>query len=268
MKFLRSILVKLHRPSTAPEVGPDFYDLLQQAHVHLTAQDVDQARPLLLKALQYRDHLAYQSALEYILMGLAGTWLLAERYDEGIAFFSDYITRFPTDSEGYHCRGENLWYAGRLQEAMRDYTQALELKPNSLLCLMGRGQVSAELGEHPNALHDLELALQKLDSEKISDSASALWYTQIEAFTRNGKGFALAGLGQISPAMEEFELSSRLVPDNAWVYYNRAQVHERLGNRKEAMNDYRKSLEKISPKLSPIKRTYAEARLAELSSSM
>lgn len=90
------------------------------------------------------------------------------------------------------------------------------------------------------------------------------WYAGIEAFVRNGRGYALAALGQSGQAMIEFEQSINLCPENAWVYHNRAQVHERAGNRSQAISDYEKALAKIGPALNPIRKKHVEERLKEL----
>jgi tetratricopeptide (TPR) repeat protein len=91
------------------------------------------------------------------------------------------------------------------------------------------------------------------------------WHEQIEAFVHNGRGFALAGLGESGPAMDEFELSIRLSPENAWVYHNRAQVHDRAGGREKACEDYQKALRMKNPALSPNRKAPAQARVRELS---
>ena len=92
----------------------------------------------------------------------------------------------------------------------------------------------AEFGENKKAVEDLTLALLTLKSVSMPDSSWYKWYEQIEAFVHNGRGFALAGLGETESAMEEFEVSIRLSPENAWVYHNRAQVYDRSGSQEKA----------------------------------
>jgi hypothetical protein len=48
--------------------------------------------------------------ISYALMSLGSTWLLTERYDDGISFFSEYISRYPEDSAAYCQRACALWY--------------------------------------------------------------------------------------------------------------------------------------------------------------
>jgi tetratricopeptide (TPR) repeat protein len=75
----------------------------------------------------------------------------------------DTSTRYSEDSEAYSGRAEALWYTGRLQDAIRDYSRALELKPNNIMSLSGRGQVLGEAGEHGRAIEDLDLAVRALE---------------------------------------------------------------------------------------------------------
>ena len=61
------------------------------------------------------------------------------------------------------------------------------------------------------------------------------------------------------------EVSIKLSPENAWVYHNRGQVYERIGNRENASADYQTSLTKKNPALSPNRKAHAQARLRKLS---
>jgi tetratricopeptide (TPR) repeat protein len=265
MKFLRWVGARLSPQRKKAETLNNVYQLLQEAHAHMRLQEYDKARAPLLQAIGSRHSINESETISYILMSLSATWLLAEQYEDGIAFFSEYLSRYPDDSSAYCGRAEALWYTGRLQEAIRDYSRALELKPNDILSLSGRGQVLAEVGDHGKAVDDLNLALLALKTVSKPDSSWEKWYEQIEAFLHNGRGFALAGLGEIGPAMDEFEVSIRLSPENAWVYHNRAQVYDRDGSREKASEDYQKALTKRNTALTPNRKAHAQARLRELS---
>jgi len=114
-------------------------------------EEYGKARAPLLEAIGFRDSVNEPETISYILMSLGSMWALTEKYEDAIAFFSDYLTRHPEDSAAYCGRAEALWYAGRLQEAIRDYSRALELKPSDIPSLSGRGQVLAEVGENGRA---------------------------------------------------------------------------------------------------------------------
>ncbi len=265
MKFLRWIWARLSLQRRKAESLNKVYQLLQEAHAHMRLEEYDKARAPLLQVIGSRSSINEPETIGYVLMALASTWLLTEQYEDGIAFFSEYLSRYPQDSAAYCGRAEALWYTGRLQEAIRAYSRALELKPSDILSLSGRGQVLAEVGENRRAVEDLNLALLALKTISKPDSSWYKWYEQIEAFVHNGRAFALAGLGENEPAMTEFEVSIKLSPENAWVYHNRAQVHDLAGSREKAREDYQKALTKKNPALSPNRKAHAQARLGELS---
>jgi tetratricopeptide (TPR) repeat protein len=249
---------KIESPRSVPE-------LLQAAHALLLLQKYDEARIPLLKAIQFRDGINEPEIINYILTSLTATWIFTEHYDDGIAFFSGYIRSHPKESVPYRERASCFWYMGQFQEAIRDYSQALELKPGDIVSLSGRGQTFAEAGDYVRAMPDLNLALLTLKAVSIANNSWKEWCAEIEAFVHNGKGVTLAGLGASEPAMAEFELSIRMSPENAWVYHNRAHVHDRAGNLELAREDYQKALVMKNPALSPRRKAHAQARLRELS---
>jgi tetratricopeptide (TPR) repeat protein len=265
MKFLRWVGEWLPPRRRKPEAPTNLYQILQKAHAHLLSGDYDKARDLLLEAIGSRERINEPETIEYILISLSSTWLLTEKFADGIVFFSEYVSHYPEDSTAYGERAAAFWYTGRLEEAIRDYSRALELRPTDILSLSGRGQVLAEAGELRRAMEDLNLALQTLKTLSRPDSTRDQWYEQIEAFIHNGRGFALAGLGESGPASEEFAISIKLSPENAWVYHNRAQVYDRAGSGEKACEDYQKSLTKKHPALSPNRKAHAQARVRELS---
>jgi hypothetical protein len=69
------------------------YQLLQEAHAHLRLEEYDKARAVLLRVIGSRDSISEPETISYILMSLASTWLLTEQYEDGIAFFSEYLSR-------------------------------------------------------------------------------------------------------------------------------------------------------------------------------
>jgi tetratricopeptide (TPR) repeat protein len=147
------------------------------------------------------------------------------------------------------------WYSERYAQAIADYTRAIELKPDSFYAYSGRGQVRAEIGEYVKALEDLDRALGIGTEDSIA-----------EAYARNGRGLACGGLRRYQEAFKEFDASIDRSPDNGWVYYNRAQVYERMEEFGKAREDYQTALEKSDPPLHALKREKAGARLRELES--
>src|SRR5438128_1606269 len=133
MKFLQWIRARFSPQRRKADSLNRVYQLLQEAHAHMKLEEYDKARAPFLQAIRSRDNFNDAETISYILMSLGSTWALTQRYEDGIAFFSGYINHYPEDSAAYCARAEALWYAGRLQEAIRDYSRALELKPGDIL---------------------------------------------------------------------------------------------------------------------------------------
>jgi len=219
-----------------------------------------------LRGIKHRDQIEDPAIADYLLESLGATWLLTEKYEEAISFFTEYSKKYPQDSAVYVGYGWALWYSGKLQESIREYSHALELRPNDILSLSGRGQVLADLGESARAMDDPNHALEAIEATRRVNPTWTKWCEQIEAFVRNGRAVALAGLSEDASAMREFESSINLCPENAWVYYNRARVYDVARNREGAHLDYQTALAKDGPALNLIQRERAKARLREIQS--
>jgi tetratricopeptide (TPR) repeat protein len=265
MTFLRSIRVQLASGASEAALVAEVYQRIQEAQANLQLQRYDEARVPLLRAIESRNLITDPAIVRYLLSSLTSTWQFSENFEEAIAFFSTYLSRYPGDSEAYEGRGIACWYAGRSEDAVQDFTRVLQLRPNEISILSSRGQVFAELGENERALADLNSALQILKGVATPDPDFAVWCVEAEAFTRNGKAFALAGSGDTAAALQEFDHSIRLRPENAWVYHNRGQIYDRAGMSNEASKDYGIALRKTKPSLTPLRKKHAQARIAALS---
>ena len=264
MKWWDSIRTRFNAKIKDVEPVSEVQRLVYLAYGHLLMEEYDQAQSVLLEAVQFRSAVEDPETVAFLLTSLESTWIFREQFEDGIAFFSDYISRYSRDFAAYRGRGGVLWYSGRLHEAIEDYSRSLELKPMDIMTLSGRGQVFAELGNHAKAMEDLDLALESLRATPKPDPGWARWYEQIEAFVHNGRGFALGGLGEIERAMDEFQLSIEMSPDNAWVYHNRGRVNDSAGNLERTIEDYEKALEKRKPPLNPLRKEHVRLRLAQL----
>lgn len=190
-------------------------------------------------------------------------WFRTDEYGPGIRFFRDYVREHSDDDMGYRMLGHLLWYSGQLNEAYETYSSGLSRSLDSVELLSARGQVLADLQRYEEALSDLDRALEFL----LVSEGEFSHRLKLQAYTRNGKGFALAGLGKRDLAFQEFQESINLQPENAWVYFNRAKVHEENKQFEQAVADYQLALKKREPRLSPPKKDHAMNRLSELAES-
>lgn len=225
------------------------------------ANDIDGTEDLARQALKNAQADSDRGLIEYALELLNYLWLINEADQKGIQFFSEFLARHPDDATAFHCRGIHLWYSGHPEDAIVDYNRSLELRPDNTFTLMGRGQILVELGRGPDAIRDLEKALQLINT---FPNARDKYWAPTQAYTRNGLGAASAAIGDFGRAFNEFALSVDLQPNNAWVYFNRAQAHDKRNDYLKALADYKKSLVSEEPKLPAYKRRLAESRVKEL----
>lgn len=237
-----------------------FNRLVEAAVALLQSEDYSEARKALLRAAEFEDKLQDPQYMNWILGWLWITWEQTEEYDAATEFYLSFLARHPDDSTVYHLIAISHWYAGNLDEALKDYSRAIELDPNDVSAFSGRGQVRVESRQFAEAVEDLNSALGSLHSVPEAD----VWKRHLEAYARNGLGAAYSGLGQFDASAEQFEKSIELCPENAWVYFNRAEALRNRGERTNAVEDYLLALAKKEPKLTTSKRLHAKRMLDEL----
>ena len=260
--MLKWLKTQLSHDKTGTDIDQSVRFLLKGAQSDLELKNFGEARRRLLELLEYREQVRDRSLLVVVLNHLGATWWLQDQqHDEGRRFFSDYIRRYPEEAEAYSQRATILWYAGKPEDAVSDYSRALKLVPHDIFALAGRGQALVEIAKYSEALRDFELALRNLEQNPNLDSE---WGKESQAFIQNGRAAAFAGLGDFDRALAEFDASLSACPHNAWAYYNRAHAYDVRGERDKAIIDYRLALVKGEPRLSRSKMERAEARLRDL----
>jgi tetratricopeptide (TPR) repeat protein len=238
-----------------------FARLTELAWGNMQQGNYQEAETMLLRAYEYRVEIHKTPILDWILTALSTVWDETEQYDKRTKILSEFISQNPDSGLAYTLRGGSYWYSGSLAEALQDYSHALRIDPNDASALVGRGQVFAELRRFREALEDLNAALDRFQA--VPD-ATAEWKSMFEAYARNGRAFAYAGLGDFSAALQEFANSIKLQPENAWVYFNLAEAFRSNGEKNKAVENYKLALAKKNPKLTPRQRKSAEISLADL----
>jgi tetratricopeptide (TPR) repeat protein len=100
---------------------------------------------------------------------------------------------------------------------------------------------------------------------ELNSSRTSQWTGKLQQrHILNGRASAYAGLGEFDRAAQEFAQSIELCPRNAWVYFNQAEAYEKRDDTKHAVANYKLSMEINEPRLSLLKRKYAETKLRAL----
>ena len=181
--------------------------------------------------------------------------------NEQFELASDLTTRMIDESpvppwDAYRIRGHARWYAENYVEALEDYTHLIENCDDvTRYDFSAYGQVLGELGEFEKGLEALD---RSIEIAKEQDDPVGL------AFSYNGRGRVLVGLGRLEEAEESFIESLKIKPDNAWLHYNRGMMFFERKESTKALACFELALCVESPKLPPGKRRRANGFIQKM----
>jgi tetratricopeptide (TPR) repeat protein len=130
---------------------------------------------------------------------------------------------------------EGLGYSYKRQDdqAISNYTRAIDLNPTVATIYRGRGVVYRRKGQYDRAISDYNRAIE-LNPEFAMAYAS--------------RGFAYSYKGQYDLAISDYTRAIKLNPRYAWAYHKRGIGYTNKGEYDKAIADYSRALE-INPKL-------------------
>jgi len=192
----------------------------------------------------------------WLLLGLA--LAKEQKYEEAAAAFGRVFELDPEDVWGRQNLAICWQKLGRRDEAIREFKQALEIKPRFGLAWLGLGQVYEEQGRKTDAEECYRLAL--LNRIHRADELATLarfcqsrgWFdaavtNYIDAISLNPSDFrlrlemgqALSALGRHGQAAQAFGEATRLAPDQGQIHYLRGFELGRLGKPADAEQEFR-----------------------------
>ena len=153
------------------------------------------------------------------------------------------------------------WGKGDLDSVIRDYNEAIRLKPDDDLTYFNRGQVYAEKGDLDSAIRDYTEAIRlnpdfhgpynyrgnayadkgDLDSA-IRDYTEAIHLNPDFALAYKNRGGARTVKGDLDSAIKDYTEAIRLKPDDAEAYHNRGFLRGDKGDSDGAIADYTEAI--------------------------
>lgn len=115
----------------------------------------------------------------------------------------------------------------RQDEAIREFSRAIELQPSNVYAYFSRSLVYGKAGDYDRAIRDCSKAIE-------------LWPGFVEAF--NSRGAAYGGKGDYERAIQDYNRAIELRPDFVNAYNNRSLAHRRKGEYDQAVQDCTKSI--------------------------
>ena len=151
---------------------------------------------------------------------------------EAVKEYSKAIELDPSFASAYHNRGILYNNLGEQQKALDDYNKAIELDPSYAFAYNGRGNVYRGFGERQKALDDYNKAIE-LDPSF--------------AYAYNGRGNVYSDLGEQQKALEDYNKAIELDLNYKFAYRNRGLLYSKLGNLEAAVKDYTQAIQ-LDPK--------------------
>ena len=124
-------------------------------------------------------------------------------------------------------RGSAYRRKGQYDRAIKDYTEAIRLRPDNAFAFRLRGDAYSLNSQHDQA---------------IKDYTEAIRLKPDDAFAFNNRGSAYRQKGQYDRAIKDYTEVIRLKPDDAWAYKNRGNVYLRKADHDAAMRDYKQAI--------------------------
>ena len=182
--------------------------------------------------------------------------------ERAIEFFDRQEQRGHNEPELYRRRGMAHQFIGKDQEAIADYTTALQLEPKDNDTLIRRGQVFARSGHNEMAITDFSRVI-KLDKKnhrarycraisKLADSqydeAKSDLLRAIKIAPEHPRYHILLGellqkVGDGQGVIEAFDRAILQDSTNPVTYRRRGMAHQAVGQRLNAISDFTRSLE-------------------------
>ena len=131
------------------------------------------------------------------------------------------------------------------EEAIKHYTKAIELKPDSVDGYYHRGVVSLHLGNPDIAI----INFTEMIELEPNDPNAYLW-----------RGWAYKRKGDFDESIEDHNRAIQLRPNYADAYFNRGVTYYKKGDYNRAIEDYNKAIE-IQPDLAELYHNRGEALL-------
>ncbi len=183
-----------------------------------------------------RDALLPEQALDYysaqirgnpaseIAWGYRGSvWQEKGELDNAIRDFTEAIRLDPKLTQTYNNRGIAWSNKGELDNAIKDFTEAFRLDPSFAMACNNRGNAWNQKGKLDNAIKDYTEAI------RVDPKYAMAYYN---------RGLAWTDKGKLDRAIKDYTEAIRLDPQDAAAYSNRGLAWSSKGELNKAIKDY------------------------------
>ncbi len=179
-----------------------------------------------LKALELADDPTY-----LFYLGVAGAYNSNGEFDKAIQYYNLAEEKSKYSLYVYEERGGVLLRLGRIEEAMKDFTRAVEIAPHRSFNYKRLAKYYFARNDYEKALHNISFAVKY----NPADGSNLTWISPRDVAKCPDPGFRaeILKLGEV--AVKE--------ADCAGVHVGRAELFSGLGMKKQAIAEYTRAIE-------------------------
>jgi tetratricopeptide (TPR) repeat protein len=212
--------------------------------------------------LQKSSRILLYPPLAYLLFFGYLTFQRTKVWHDSITLYTDAIDKGYKAAIIYNNRGAVLSDSTRNEEALKDFTSLVALKPRYPNGWRNKGLIEERLGKKEDAIrsHTEEIKYYPEDTKNYMSRGTLLEgkndfegaikdFSKIIALAPNsGEGYyaraeALGKSGRMNEALADINKAIEFAPDNGQAYNNRGIIYSMTGKFQEAVNDFTRSLQ-------------------------
>jgi tetratricopeptide (TPR) repeat protein len=159
------------------------------------------------------------------------TWQRNNDYRDGLLLWQDVVARRPNHPRARNSLGNALADRGKLDDAIAQFRQALEIAPGYAVAHYNLGNALARRGRPVDVV------------EAIAHYQDALQFKPDYAEAHSNLGEVLAGRGEAKDAIAHYRQALQIKPDYAEAHNNLANALAERGDVDDAIGHYRRALE-------------------------
>lgn len=191
-----------------------------------------------------------------------GQALAKERQLKSIAAYNQAISADPKNYQAFYERGLVYFADGKYDNAIKDFNEALRLKPDFSAACAASGRAFLKKGDNVRALKDMRLALRSLHDDaslwedialvnlKLKDYSSAidaatqsLWENSRSYNSRMYRARALLARNETKRALEDASVAISVDNSRPEALVTRGDVYAQMGDYQSAVNDFTQAIE-------------------------
>ncbi len=200
----------------------------------LAENDIATAMALATETIQDPrfDQITNEMIRAQIFLSRGTLYAIQNSLDEAIADFSKAIDLDPNNATPYNNRGSAYNNQNKLNEAIADFSKAIELDPKYAMPYHNRGAVYFK---------------QKKLDQAIADLSKAIELDPKYAKAYHNRGTTYATQNNLDEAIADFSKAIELDPNNVMPYNNRGSAYDNQNKLNEAIADFSKAID-LDPK--------------------